>query len=192
MREPRVGSSLFDKSRWLTVLSLGALENLPSAALSHNNGSMLLYRARRYDEALDEPRIALELDPSQVNALWWQGLAYAGKRDFPRSIATLQRGFETSKAPMLLASAGYAQPLAGDRDKAKDAIRELLAEKRYVSAVNIGTVYAGLGDASATFEWLEKAYAARDGRVQQLVWPIFDRFRHDLRYAELKRRIGLH
>ena len=53
----------------------------PVSALSHNNRSMLLYRARRYDEAVDEARIALELDPSHVNALWWQGLAYAGKRD---------------------------------------------------------------------------------------------------------------
>jgi len=163
----------------------------PVSALSHNNRSMLLYRARRYDEALEEARIALELDPSHVNALWWQGLAYAGKRDFQRSVSTLQKGFELTKAPMFLASLGYAQALAADRDKAKNAIRELLIEKRYVSAVNIATVYAGLGDASATFEWLEKAYAARDGRVQQLVWPIFDQFRQDPRYQELKDRVGL-
>jgi TolB-like protein/Flp pilus assembly protein TadD len=163
----------------------------PVSALSHNNRSMLLYRARRYDEALEEARIALELDPGHVNALWWQGLAYAGKRDFQRSVSTLQKGFELSKAPMFLASIGYAQALAADRDKAKKAIRELLAEKRYVSAVNIATVYAGLGDAGATFEWLEKAYEARDGRVQQLVWPIFDPFRQDPRYSELKHRIGL-
>jgi tetratricopeptide (TPR) repeat protein len=154
---------------------------------------MLLFRARRYDEALDEARIALELDPSHVNALWWQGLAYAEKRDFSRSLASLQKGFEMSQAPMFLASLGYAYARAGERDKAKDAIHELQAldEKRYVSAVNMATVFAGLGDADATFEWLEKACEARDGRVQQLVWPLFDRFRRDSRYMELKGRIGL-
>ena len=66
-----------------------------------------------------------------------------------------------------------------------------LDQTRYVSAVNMATIYAGLGDARATFEWLQNAYEARDGRVHQLVWPIFDRFRSDSRYAELKRRIGL-
>ena len=121
----------------------------PVSALSHNNRSMLLFEARRYDEALSESRIALELDPSHVNALWWQGLAYAGKRDFSHSLASLQKGFQTSKAPMFLASLGYAQALAGEREEAKSAIRELqaLAERRYVSAVNMATVYAGLGDA---------------------------------------------
>lgn len=57
--------------------------------------------------------------------------------------------------------------------------------------MNTATVYAGLGDADATFEWLQKAYEARDGRVQQLVWPMFDQFRRDSRYQELKSHIGL-
>lgn len=166
----------------------------PVSALSHNSRSMLFLRARRYDESLDEARIALELDPSHVNALWWQGLAYAEKRDFPRSLASLQKGFDMSKAPMFLGSLGYAYARAGDREKAKSAIRELEAlakTPRYVSAMDTAIVYAGLGDADATFEWLKKAYEARDGRVQQLVWPIFDQFRRDSRYVELKSRIGL-
>ena len=38
---------------------------------------------------------------------------------------------------------------------------------------------------------LEQAAEQRDGRVHQLVWPMFDPFRNDPRYANLKRRIGL-
>jgi serine/threonine-protein kinase len=164
----------------------------PVSALTHNNRSMLLYRARQYDESIEEARIALELDPSHVNALWWQGLAYAEKRDFTRALGSLEKGSEmSSKAPMFLASLGYTHARAAQPDKAYDAIRSLQADKRYVSAVNIATVYAGLGDADRTFEWLEKACQARDGRVQQLVWPLFDDFRRDPRYMELKGRIGL-
>ena len=66
-----------------------------------------------------------------------------------------------------------------------------LSSKRYVSAVNMAIVHAGLGDADAAFGWLEKAYPARDGRVHQLAWPLFDAFRKDRRYRELKSRIGL-
>lgn len=165
----------------------------PVSALSHNNRSMLLWRARRYDEAIHEARIALELDPSHVNALWWQGLAYAGKGDFSRSLACLQQGFEASKAPMFVASLGYVHGLAGEREKAVGTIQQLrgISEKRYVSPANFATVYAGLGDADATFEWLQKDWQARDGRVHQIVWPCFDRFRRDSRYEELKGRVGL-
>jgi serine/threonine protein kinase len=166
----------------------------PVSALSHNSRSMLLLRARRYDEAIDEARIALELDPSHVNALWWQGLAYSEKRDFPRAVVALQKGFEASKSPALLGSLGYAFARAGEREKAIGVIRDLQAHaagKRYVSPVNLAIVYAGFDDADASFRWLNKAYEARDGRVHQLVWPQFDRFRQDSRYLELKSRIGL-
>ncbi|MDQ6701519.1 MAG: tetratricopeptide repeat protein [Acidobacteriota bacterium] len=165
----------------------------PVSALSHNNRAMLFWRARRYDEAIREAQIALDLDPSHVNALWWQGLAYAEKRDLARSVACLRRGFETSRGAMFLGSLGYAYGRGREREKALGAIGELraLAQTRYVSPVNFAIAYAGLGDANETFAWLQRAYEARDGRVQQLVQPCFDRFRDDSRYLELKGRIGL-
>jgi serine/threonine-protein kinase len=165
----------------------------PVSAISHNNRAMLFWRARRYEEAIREADTALELDPSHLNALWWQGLAYAGMRDFPRSLDCLRKSFEAIRAPVFLASLGYAYGLAGERGKALDALGELraLAQKRYVSPANFATIYASLADADATFAWLEKAYEERDGRVQQLVWPCFDQFRDDPRYRELKSRIGL-
>src|SRR5436309_2781974 len=111
----------------------------------------------------------------------------------PTIQSCLHRGFETSRAPVFLGSLGYAYGLAGERDKALAAIRDLhaLAQRRYVSPVNFATAYSGLGDADATFGWLEKAFEARDGRVQQLVQPCFDQLRGDPRYMELKGRIGL-
>ena len=173
--------------------SARALSLDPVSALSHNNRAMLLWRARRYDEAIGEARSALELDPSHVNALWWQGLAYAGKRDFAHAEECLRRGLQASGAAVFLASLGYVHGVANQPDKAQGALGELraMAQTRYVSPANFATVYAGLGDADSTFAWLEKACQARDGRVHQLVSPLFDRFRDDRRYLDLKRRIGL-
>lgn len=166
----------------------------PVSALSHNNRAMLLWRARRYDEAIQEARKALELDPSHVNALWWQGLAHAGKREFAAAEECLRKGYQMSRAPVFLGSLGYVLGLAGEAEKARGALNELtvLGRTRFVSALNFATVHAGLADADETFGWLEKAAAARDGRVHQLVSPLFDRFRGDPRYADLKARIGLH
>lgn len=165
----------------------------PVSAISHNNRAMLLWRARRWDEAIQQAQVALDLDPSHVNALWWQGLAYAGKGDYPRALASLSKGFEASGAPALLASLGYANGVAGEAELARSILARLedVARKRNVSASNFAVVHAGLGDADAVFLWFEKAYAARDGRVHQLGTPIFDRFRDDPRYLDLKMRTGL-
>ena len=170
-----------------------ALSLDPVSAISHNNRAMLLWRARRWDEAIEQAQIALELDPSHVNALWWQGLAYTGKGDYPRALACLSHGFEVSGAPALLASLGYATGVAGDAQQARNILAQLedLARKRNVSASNFAVVHAGLGDADGVFLWFEKAYSARDGRVHQLATPIFDRFREDPRYSQLKIRTGL-
>ena len=56
----------------------------PVSPISHNNRAMLLFRARRFDEAIEAGRLALDLDPTFVNALWWQGLSHAGKLPFRR------------------------------------------------------------------------------------------------------------
>jgi hypothetical protein len=48
-----------------------------------------------------------------------------------------------------------------------------------------------MGDANLTFQWLEKAYQARETRIHQLPSMEFDSVRSDPRYADLMRRIGL-
>ena len=97
-----------------------ALSLDPVSAISHNNRAMLLWRARRYDQAIKEAQTALDLDPSHFNALWWQGLAYAGKHDFTRAMECLRRGSQATKAPVLLASIGYVYGLANERASARD------------------------------------------------------------------------
>lgn len=190
-----LAETLSRMERYLDALeeSARALSLDPVSAISHNNRAMLLWRARRWDEAIEQAQVALDLDPSHVNALWWQGLAYSGKGDYPRALACLSKGFEASGAPALLASLGYASGVAEDVDQARSILARLedMARKRNVSASNFAVVHAGLGDADAVFLWFEKAYAARDGRVHQLGMPIFDRFRDDPRYLDLKVRTGL-
>jgi hypothetical protein len=57
--------------------------------------------------------------------------------------------------------------------------------------VNFAVVYAGLGDADATFQWLENAYQTRDIRLIELPGMYFDSVRSDPRCSDLMRRIGL-
>jgi tetratricopeptide (TPR) repeat protein len=154
---------------------------------------MLLWVARRYDEAIREGQRALELDPSFVNAYWWMGLAAAHKRDFPKAVANLSQGLAMSGSTVLRGALGHAYALAGERTKALGLLSEIdkLSKERYVSPVDRAVIHAGLGDADSTFHWMEAAYRARATRVHELPRPYFDRFRSDPRYADLMRRIGL-
>jgi hypothetical protein len=58
---------------------------------------------------------------------------------------------------------------------------------------NVAGVFALIGDKDKAFEWLDKAYAERDGIVlaQLKVDPSFKNLRNDPRFANLLRRMGL-
>ena len=165
----------------------------PVSPLSHNNSAMIFFRARRYDDAIRVSQQALELDPHLVNALWWQGLSYAGNRDFPKAIACLMKAIGMNDGPLFRALLGHVYGRAGERAKALGMLEELttMSKTRFVSPVDFAVVYAGLGDADSTFQWLEKAYQARATRIHELPSMYFDSVRSDSRYPDLMRRIGL-
>jgi tetratricopeptide (TPR) repeat protein len=165
----------------------------PVSPLGHNNLAMLLWRAHRYDEAIRESQQAIELDPNFVNAFWWQGLAHAGKRDFPKSIACLKQAISLNDGPLFQALLGHVYGRAGERAKALSILEGLstMSKQRYISPVDFAVVYAGLGDVDSTFHWLEKAYQTRTTRIHELPQPYYDSLRSDPRYADLMRRVGL-
>jgi TolB-like protein/DNA-binding winged helix-turn-helix (wHTH) protein/Tfp pilus assembly protein PilF len=165
----------------------------PVSAASYSNRGMVFFRARRYDEALRASQEALDLDPNRVNALWWQGVSYAGKGDFAKSIAVLTKAAGMNNGPLFRALLGHVYGRAGNRAKAAGMLDELTAmsKQRYVSPVDFAMVYAGLGDADATFLWLEKGYQARAIRIVELPSMYFDSVRSDPRYADLMKRVGL-
>jgi hypothetical protein len=66
------------------------------------------------------------------------------------------------------------------------------SQKEYVSPVEIARYYALMGDRDHTFEWLEKGYAERSGRMEYIkVEDFFEPFHSDPRYVDLLKRMGL-
>ena len=89
---------------------------------------------------------------------------------------------------------GHAYAVAGEKHKAEETLHELkkLSKRRYVSAMEVALVYAGLRDTRAAFAWLQKAYDERARLPLFLKMdPAFDSLRSDPRYQELLSRIGL-
>jgi hypothetical protein len=67
----------------------------------------------------------------------------------------------------------------------------LASTQRYVPPYALALVHAGLGDADAAFEWLERAYAARDVHLMFLTVDVkWDRYRTDPRFEDLLARCG--
>ena len=165
----------------------------PVSPNSRGNRAMLLFRARRYDEAIRAGQQALDIDPTFINALWWQGLSYAGKGDFSKSVACLNRAIAMNDGPLFRSLLAHVYGRAGEKAKALAILQQIIAmsSQRYVSPVDFAVIYAGLGDADSAFRWLEKAYETRATRLGELASMYFDSLHSDPRYADLMRRTGL-
>jgi hypothetical protein len=65
-------------------------------------------------------------------------------------------------------------------------------EKSYVSSYGASLLYVALGDRTAAFFWLERAYQERDENFIHLrVDPRLDPIRDNSRFQELMRRVKL-
>jgi eukaryotic-like serine/threonine-protein kinase len=66
------------------------------------------------------------------------------------------------------------------------------AQKEYVSPNEMARYYGLMGDRDAMFEWLEKGYAGRAGRMEYLKTEAYlEPFHSDPRYIDLLKRMGL-
>jgi tetratricopeptide (TPR) repeat protein len=155
----------------------------------------ILYFAREYDEAIEQCRKTLEMDPNFGGAHQFLGRSYKQERMYEEALTELQKARDLLAGNAeVLSLIGYTYAVAGRVVEAQKVLQELqdLSRQRYVSPYHVAMVYAGLGEQDKTFEWLEKAYAEREGRMTILKSaPEFDSLRSDPRYADLVRRIGL-
>ncbi len=158
-----------------------------SMVIARNVGSILFY-AREYDRSIEALRKSLEFDPSS-RAQADLARAYAAKGMHKEAVEVAERlariapEFHRSMVTLAQAYAG-----AGRRE---DALRILEEVRGSAGHVNVAYVYAALGEADAAFEWLEKAYERRSGRLGWLpVEPVLDPLRSDPRFDDLLRRIG--
>jgi TolB-like protein/DNA-binding winged helix-turn-helix (wHTH) protein/Tfp pilus assembly protein PilF len=165
-----------------------------SLAISVNRG-FLLENARRYNEAIDQLRSVISMDPNHYQAYWFLSHTYAANKQFAEAVAAGEKAVDLSqRAPGALGILGLAYGLAGDKTEATKILKELLElnKSRYVTPAALVNVYVGLGDKDQAFVWLEKAYQERSNYIAYVeVFPILDPVRSDQRFADLVRRVGL-
>ena len=153
-----------------------------------------LYMARQYDQAINQLRNTLEMDPNFALPRMVLGQAYEQKGLYQQAIVELQKAASISHdSPPMLGALGHALGVAGKKTEAEKILDQMLAQskKQYVSPFYISIVYAGLHENEKAVDSLEKAYEDRSNAIIFLkVDPDFDGLRSNPRFQVLLRRLA--
>jgi|SRR5436853_695230 len=171
-----------------------AIELDPVSLLINTSAGFHYYYSRRYDEALNQWQKSLEISNSFGLTHLVIGNAYVQKQMYDSAGAEYQKAAELlGRTPDVLSATGYLYAVRGQREEAREIVRELRElHSRYVADVAIAIVYAGLGESDSALEWLEKGYETRSNKLVYLnVNPVFDGLRADTRFKALLKRVSL-
>ena len=157
--------------------------------------ALAFFYARRYEEAVRQCRLALEMEENFWLAHMFLSWTYLQTHRFPEALAAAERAVQLgANDPVCLAALGFCQALSGQRDAAERSLAKLtaLALERYVPAAEIAMLCLGLGDVEQCLQWLAKAQHEKSLRLIYLkVEPRFDSLRSESRFLELLKTVGL-
>jgi tetratricopeptide (TPR) repeat protein len=156
--------------------------------------AMILYLARRYDQAMEVLERAHEINPDHFLPHLRMGLVRIQQRKHEQAIGELKTAVQLSdQSTETLAALAMAYAAAGKKKAALAIVRKLQEPKgkRYVLPYNIAKIYAAGGNKEKALQWLELAYEGGNPDLIELnSEPIFDGLRDDPRFSSLMRKIG--
>jgi serine/threonine-protein kinase len=192
-----------------------------NSTVQRRYGNLLLYLGR-LPEAIAATRKAIELDPLSAGAWSNLGAIYIANAQLPEAREAVNRALtinpESSLANFYLGTLelleGHAQEALtpfrranevfsqtgiamaehtlGHAKESQQALDDLIAKYAHDSAAQIAEVYSWRGEVDKTFEWLERAYAQRDGGVANIKTdPLLKSVRGDPRFAAMVKKLGL-
>jgi len=164
-----------------------------SLSISSDVGQILLF-ARRYEEAVEQCKKTLEMDPDYRAAYWYLGLTYE------------QMGRNNEAVDALLKQVSLRGEAAATQEQLKKAYAaggmkaywhtwaarwETPSQRKEIPAFSLSVVYARAGEKDKAMAMLLKAHAEHFPSLVFLpVEPVFDPLREDPRFIELLKRIA--
>jgi TolB-like protein/Flp pilus assembly protein TadD len=171
-----------------------AREVEPLNAMVHAMSSQVAFQGRDYPAAVEHARQAIIVDPE-----FWIGHVQLGQayeqlgRSDPAFESLMNAGRFSDGNSKAMSFRGHLLAKLGRVDEARDVLRtlEAVSRDRYVPPHAMALVHASLGERDAVFEWLDRAYEARDVHLIFLpVDPRWDACRADPRFGALLARCG--
>jgi serine/threonine-protein kinase len=165
----------------------------PKSLIINANVGWVHYLARDYDRAEDAVKATLQMDPSFVSAHGYLGQIYVAKKRYEEAIHEFQTAASLAPGDIAgQADLAHAYAISGRKSSAEEILQEMQSAqgKKYVSAYDFATAYAGFKDTKKTLEWLEKAYLERNGRLANLrVHPQFAFLQAEPRFQNLLEKV---
>lgn len=161
-----------------------------------NNAEVVrsLYYARQYDQALEQGRKALQLDPNYYRTHFWLARVYAQKKMYNEAIAESSKVLKAMPGSNVgLTELAYAFAMAGRERESREIVQRL--EKRskqaFVPAYNLAVIHLALNDKDGALNYLQKAYQERDWAMFVLkIEPRLDPLRSDARFQALVEKLN--
>jgi len=196
-----------------------ALQLNPKDAVAHYMYAFACrHPQKRFDQALEEFRIALALDPLSPIMNVNYAVTFMSAHRYSEALAQFRKAagiapsFEAvhMKAAELhaaMSNVGEAirewkqfEPKAVSDGTSQKALGEMMAAATFLArrrascwpASYIASGYAVAGDRQRTFEWLNQSLEDGDPQFSEVIrYPVFDSVRSDASFAELVRKVGL-
>ena len=167
----------------------------PLFPLMFANSANVALVANEPEEALEYATQAIAINPEFWVGYLHLGNAQAALGNYEEAIEAYSNAEKLSGDRTVRATASRAWSLArlGRNDEARDVLAQMLerAAGRYVPPYYIAVVYAGLGEADAAIEWLERALTEETFACANLNSDRLDALRSEQRFELLVRRCEL-
>lgn len=166
----------------------------PLDPLTRALSAQVAFQGRDVAAALEHARRAIALAPGLWIGYIELAQAYEGDGDHDLALGAINDAERFAGGnSSIISLRGYVLATSGRAAAAREAVTTLesISHTRYVPPSATAIVYAGLGERTAMFEFLEKAYTARDVNLIYLpVDMMWDPYRADPRFADLVARCG--
>jgi len=157
--------------------------------------SRTLYYAGHDEEAIEQAKHTLDLDPNFPYVYDLEAQVDYRKNKLPEALALMQKALQLGgHSQLLITNWGMINARAGNRDEAMRAMAELRARAAgtYTLPLFLARIYAALGNNDEAMKNLEQVY---NDRSESAVWlnvdPSLDTLRKDPRFIALIRKVGL-
>jgi TolB-like protein len=172
-----------------------ALESDPLSLRLRTWLEFMLYLGRKYEPAMEQSRLMVELDPAYFISHLEMGETRVEQGAFDEAISHLRKAAELSgNAPLVLGWLGMTLARSGDVEGARGVLAGLhgAASHMYVPPTSFAWIHLGLGELDQAFAWMERAVEERDAIIVPIkTYPFMDPLRNDPRFVALLRRMNL-
>ena len=167
----------------------------PLSSVIAVNISRMYQLQNNHDASIENSLKIIELDPNFGPAYEYLALSYLKRGRKDEAVAAAEKAVElTNASGITIGDLGFVYAVVGKRAEAFDKIKQLEEKYRRKEAIGqyIAAVYVGLGDKDKAFEWLEKDFQIRNGKLPEIRWQVqFEPLRDDPRFKDLLKRMGL-